>query len=71
MQQILLTLLKTLGSTLLGMLTALFTEKFLKRTIIAALEKIVDRTESDLDNRLLQYAKEAWGEVLQDGEKLP
>ncbi len=42
------------------MLTSLMTEKFLKRAIISALEKVVDKTSSDLDNQLLIYAKEAW-----------
>ena len=56
-------MLKTLGNTLLGMLAALFTEKFLKKAIIAGLEKVVDKTSSDLDNKLLQYAKESWGDL--------
>lgn len=46
----------------MSMLTSLMTEKFLKKAIIAGLEKVVDKTKSDLDDRLLAYAKEAWGD---------
>lgn len=60
MHPIILTIFATLGKTLLGLLTALLTEQFLKKTIIAVLEKVVNRTQSDLDNRILEAAKEAW-----------
>lgn len=62
MHPIVATILATLGKVLLGLLTSLLTEKFLKKTIIAFLEKVVDRTQSDLDNKILAAAKEAWGE---------
>lgn len=54
-------MLSALGKVLLSMVTALFTEKFLKVAIISGLEKIADKTESDIDNKLLVAAKEAWG----------
>jgi hypothetical protein len=57
-----MTVLATLGKVLLGLFTSLLTEKFLKKTIIAVLEKVVDRTQSDLDNKILAAAKEAWEE---------
>ncbi len=60
LKTVLFTILTALGKTLMTMLTSLMTEKFLKRAIISALEKVVDKTSSDLDNQLLIYAKEAW-----------
>jgi hypothetical protein len=45
---------------LLSMLTALFTETFLKAIIIEALQMLVNRTSNEWDNRLLEKAKEAW-----------
>lgn len=62
MPAILTIILSALGKTLLTMLTALMTEKFLKTAIIAGLEKLATRTKSDLDDRLLAAAKEAWEE---------
>ena len=61
MPAILLTMLTALGKVLLSMVTALFTEKFLKTAIIHGLEKLVVRTQSNLDDQLLAAAKEAWG----------
>lgn len=61
MPAILLTMLSALGKVLLSMVTALFTEKFLKTAIIHGLEKLSKKTESDLDDQLLVAAKEAWG----------
>ena len=49
-----------LGKTLLHLLTSLMTEKFFKTAIVAGLEKLVKRTQNDLDDKLLQAAKEAW-----------
>lgn len=56
----LLAILSALGKVLMTMLTSLLTEKFLKKAIIAGLEKVVDKTASDLDNQILAAAKEAW-----------
>lgn len=53
-------ILATLGKSLLSLLMALLTEKFLKKSIIAVLEEIADKTQNDLDNKLLAAAKEAW-----------
>lgn len=53
-------ILATLGKSLLSLLMALLTEKFLKKGIIAVLEEIADKTQNDLDNKLLAAAKEAW-----------
>lgn len=60
LQTTLVAILTALGKVLLSMLTSLLTEKFLKKTIVLALEKIADKTASDLDNQLLTAAKEAW-----------
>jgi hypothetical protein len=63
MQAVLLGMLSAAGKVLLSMLTALFTEKFLKTAIIAGLEKLSAKTQNDLDDKLLAAAKEAWGYV--------
>lgn len=55
-------LLSTLGTTLISMLASLLTEKFLKKAAIVALEKIAASTETDVDNKLLEAAVEAWKE---------
>lgn len=51
----------TLAAAGLHMLTSLLTEAFLKRAIIAILEFLAKKTESDLDDKVLKAAKEAWG----------
>lgn len=63
MHPVIATILGALGKTLLGLLTSLLTEKFLKKAIIAGLEQIVNKTQSDFDNQLLAAAKEAWEEA--------
>lgn len=51
----------SLGKIGLSMLMSLITESFLKQALILGLEKLVKRTESDLDDKLLKAAEEAWG----------
>lgn len=58
---VLTAMLTALGKVLLSMFTALFTEKFLKIAIVSGLEKIASKTQSELDDKLLAAAKEAWG----------
>jgi hypothetical protein len=53
--------LTTLGRIALSMLASLLTEAFIKRTVVLVLERLVARTESDIDNRILDAAKDAWG----------
>jgi hypothetical protein len=53
--------LRILGQVLVSLLSALLTEAFLKRIIVMVLERVVSRTESDIDNKILEAAKEAWG----------
>ena len=53
-------LLGALGTAALKMLTALITEAFIKKAVVIALEKLVVRTASDADDRLLREAKKAW-----------
>lgn len=55
-----LILLRTAGSALLSLASSLVTEAFLKRAIIIGLEKLVARTETDADDKLLKLAKEEW-----------
>jgi hypothetical protein len=62
MSPIVATILATVGKSLLAMLMSLLTERFLKKSIIAVLEELADKTQSDLDNKLLAAAKEAWGD---------
>lgn len=37
------------------------TEQFIKTVVVELLEVVVKQTESDLDDRILQSAKSAWG----------
>lgn len=60
-----------LGKTLLHLLTSLMTEAFFKKAIVASLEKLVKRTQSDLDDQLLAAAKTAWGLDSEGGEQKP
>ena len=61
-----------LGKTLLHLLTSLMTEAFFKKAIVASLEKLVKRTQSDLDDQLLAAAKSAWGmDKKDDSEPVP
>lgn len=68
MPVVLMTMLAALGRTLLTMVTALFTEKFLKFAIVHGLEKVVKKTQTELDDQLLTAAKEAWGMSDKPGE---
>lgn len=61
MNVVLMGMLSAVGKVLLSMVTALFTEKFLKVAIISGLEKLSAKTQNDLDDKLLAAAKEAWG----------
>lgn len=61
MQLLVMPVLKVLGSVLMGMFTALMTESFLKKALVMGLEKLVKKTESDADDKLLAEAKKAWG----------
>jgi len=69
MPAILAVLGTALGKVLLSMITALFTEKFLKVAIVHSLEKLAQRTLTDFDDKLLKAAKEAWGMDEKDKEE--
>jgi hypothetical protein len=69
MQAVLMGMLSAAGKVLLSMLTALFTEKFLKTAIISGLEKVAAKTQTDLDDKLLIAAKEAWGYIPAEEKK--
>lgn len=56
-------ILKVIGVSLANLGAALITEAFLKKIIIIALEKLVKKTETDVDDKILQLAKEAWNEA--------
>jgi hypothetical protein len=51
---------KMIGSLALELLMTLITKEFLKKIIILVLEKVVKKTESDIDDKVLAAAKEAW-----------
>ena len=57
-----------LGKVLLSMVTSLFTEAFLKKALVYGLEKLAKKSQTDLDDKLLQAAKEAWGMEDEKGE---
>lgn len=54
-------LVGVLGKIGISLLMSLLTETFLKQALILGLEKLVKLTASDLDDKLLQAAEEAWG----------
>ena len=70
MSNVLMSMVATLGAALIHMLSQLLTENFLKRAIVIGLEKLVSRTESAEDDKLVQAVKEAWGLLgeTQDGK---
>ncbi len=49
-----------MGKVLVSMVTSLFTEAVLKKLIVMALEKVVAKTENDIDNQVLAECKKAW-----------
>jgi len=60
-----------LGKVLVSMVTSLLTEAVLKKLIVVALEKIVAKTENDIDNQVLAECKKAWYPESQDGPQPP
>jgi len=66
MPAIILTLFSVLGKVLMQLGTSLLTEKVLKKAIIFALESVAKRTATDIDDKLLQIAKEQWEEKKED-----
>lgn len=61
MPVIISTILGILGKVGMSLLMSLLTEAFIKKAVIACLELLVKRTESDIDDKILKAAKEAWG----------
>jgi hypothetical protein len=49
-----------LGGIGMKLLMSLLTEAVIKRIIIIALEKLVAKTATDVDNKLLKVVKETW-----------
>ena len=45
----------------MSLFTALMTEAFLKKALVMGLEKLVKKTASDIDDKLLAEAKKSWG----------
>jgi hypothetical protein len=66
MPAIIVTLFSVLGKVLMQLGTSLLTEKVLKKAIIYGLESVAKRTETDIDDKLLQIAKEQWEEKKED-----
>lgn len=60
MNGVLLGMLSALGKIGVSLVSSLLTEAFLKKAVIIALEKLVKKTENDVDDKLLEAAKEAW-----------
>lgn len=58
--QALLPILGILGKIAVSMLMSLMTEAFLKKAVLIGLEKLVKKTENDVDDKLLEAAKDAW-----------
>jgi hypothetical protein len=55
------TIAHTVLTSLISMGSALLTEGFLKHAVVIALEKVSTRTKTDVDDKLLEAAKQAWG----------
>jgi hypothetical protein len=49
------------GKTLLSMVTALMTDRFIKTVVVSILEQRVKRTKTEEDDKLLVEAKKHWG----------
>jgi hypothetical protein len=66
MNPALLALLSAVGAVLgklgISLLTSLLTEAVLKKLILLALKRIVDKTQNEIDNQVLAICMEAWGE---------
>jgi hypothetical protein len=54
-------ILGVVGKILLSLVTSLLTEAFIKKAIVLLLEKLSAKTQTDIDDKLLKAAKEAWG----------
>lgn len=52
----------------ISLLTSLLTEAVLKRLIILALRRIVNKTQNEVDNQVLAICLEAWGEKKEEPE---
>lgn len=52
---------RTVLQSLISMGAALLTETFLKQALVVGLEKLVKRTATDADDKLLAAAKKSWG----------
>ena len=50
-----------LGKVGMSLVMSLMTEAFIKKLLVAALEYLVKKTESDVDDKVLAAAKESWG----------
>lgn len=60
-----------LGKVLVSMVTSLLTEAVLKKLIVMALEKVVAKTENDIDNQVLAECKKAWYPAPEEGPQPP
>lgn len=61
MQAIVLGLIAAVGKVLVNLVAQLATQQFVKDAVVIGLEKLVKKTESDVDDRLLNAAKKSWG----------
>ena len=61
MQAIVLGHIAAVGKVLVNLVAQLATQQFVKDAVVIGLEKLVKKTESDVDDRLLNAAKKSWG----------
>ena len=61
MQAIVLGLIAAVGKVLVNLVAQLATQQFVKDAVVIGLEKLVKKTKSDVDDRLLNAAKKSWG----------
>lgn len=60
MQVVLAQIGMAIVKALISMATALLSEVFIRGIIIEALQALVNKTENDWDNKLLERAREVW-----------
>ena len=53
-------ILGIIGGAFISLGLKLLTESFIKDVVVLALEQIVKKTKTDLDDQLLQFIKKAW-----------
>lgn len=61
LRNIILSVLGVIGTTLVHMLAKLFlNENFIRKVVILLLEKLVAKSNSDVEKQLLEIARQEW-----------